>query len=113
MWVIDEELARVTMRTREREAEQGRLVSQARREARQDGPTRGWSWRVEPGMDGAFRNLVGWLLSSQRDPPVEPASPANGQAASAAPEQTASAARDGGLTWYCCPPASFPPGCCA
>ena len=107
MWVI-EESARVTMRTREREAERARLVSEARRQAQQDGTHHAWQWRVESGMDGAFRNLLGWLLSSQRDAPVEPASTAQERAASTAPESAALAARDGVSNWRCCSS-----GCCA
>jgi len=107
MWVI-EESARVTMRTKEREAERARLVSEARRQAQQDGTPRAWQWRVESGMDGAFRNLLGWLLSSQRDAPMEQASAAQEQAASTAPESAALAARDGVSNWRCCSS-----GCCA
>ena len=103
MWVI-EESARVTMRTREREAQRARLVSAARRQAQQDA----WQWRVESGMDGAFRNLLGWLLSSQRDAPVQPASAAREQAASTAPDSAAPAARDSVSNWHCCSS-----GCCA
>jgi hypothetical protein len=102
MWVI-EESARVTMQTREREAERARLVSEARRQTRQDA----WQWRVESGMDGAFRNLLGWLLSSQRDAPVEPASDQQ-RAAPATLENAALAARDGVSNWHCCSS-----GCCA
>jgi hypothetical protein len=45
-----------------------------------DVKTRIWRWKVEPGMEGAFEDLQGWLLSSQRDTAVEtvrtlPASP--------------------------------------
>ena len=36
-------------------------------EARQDGSTRPWRWRVEPGMEEAFDDLLGWMLSSQQD----------------------------------------------
>ena len=107
MWVI-EESARVTMRTKEREAERARLVSEARRQAQQDGSQRSWQWRVESGMDGAFRNLLGWLLSSQRDAPVEPASTAQERAASTAPESAVLAARNGVSNWHCCSS-----GCCA
>ena len=32
---------------------------------------RGWQWKVEPGMEDAFDDLLGWLLSSQRDTEVE------------------------------------------
>jgi hypothetical protein len=104
MWVI-EESARVTMQSREREAERARLVSEARRQAQQDGTHRAWQWRVESGMDGAFRNLLGWLLSSQRDAPVEPTLAPREPAASPAKEN---AERDGVSNWYCCPS-----GCCA
>ena len=107
MWVI-EESARVNMRTREMEAERARLVSEARRQAQQDGTQRAWQWRVESGMDGAFRNLLGWLLSSQRDAPVEPASAAQEQAASTAQENPAPVGRDGVSNWHCCSS-----GCCA
>jgi len=100
MWVI-EESARVTMRTKEMEAGRARLVSEARRQAQQDGTHRAWQWRVESGMDGAFRNLLGWLLSSQRDAPVEPASDQQ-RAAPAALENTAPATRDGVSNWGCC-----------
>ena len=32
-----------------------------------------WQWKVEPGMEDAFDDLRGWLLSSQRDTEVETA----------------------------------------
>ena len=32
-----------------------------------------WQWKVEPGMEDAFDDLQGWLLSSQRDTEVETA----------------------------------------
>ena len=114
MWVM-EEFAKATVSTREREAEQARLVSEARR-TQQDGAARSWRWSIEPGMDGAFRNLLGWLLSSQRDASVESASTVQGRedsAASAAAEPIVSTARDAGPARYCCLPGSFPLGCCA
>jgi hypothetical protein len=30
-----------------------------------------WQWKVEPGMEDAFDDLLGWLLSSQRETEVE------------------------------------------
>ena len=38
-----------------------------------------WRWKVEPGMEDAFDDLLGWLLSSQRDKQIETAamSPGN------------------------------------
>ena len=107
MWVTDDFVA-ATTRMREREAERARLVSEARRQAQQGGAQHAWRWRVEPGMDGAFRNLLGWLLSSQREVPVEAVSPARRSAAWPAPKQMASAERDAGPNWYCCSPA-----CCS
>ena len=107
MWVIDD-FVTATTRMREREAERARLVSEARRQAQQDGTHHAWQWRVESGMDGAFRNLLGWLLSSQRDAPVEPASTAQERAASTAPESAVLAARNGVSNWHCCSS-----GCCA
>jgi len=35
-----------------------------------------WRWRVEPGMEDAFEDLLGWLLSGQRDAIVEKATSA-------------------------------------
>jgi len=35
--------------------------------------TRTWRWKVEPGMEDAFHDLQGWLLSSQRDAEIETA----------------------------------------
>ena len=32
-----------------------------------------WQWKVEPGMEDAFDDLLGWLLSSQRETEVETA----------------------------------------
>jgi hypothetical protein len=32
-----------------------------------------WQWKVEPGMEDAFDDLQGWLLSSQRETEVETA----------------------------------------
>jgi len=38
-----------------------------------------WRWKVEPGMGDAFDDLLGWMLSSQRDTEIETAamSPGN------------------------------------
>jgi hypothetical protein len=38
-----------------------------------DTKTRTWRWKVEPGMEDAFDDLLGWLLSSQRDTEAETA----------------------------------------
>ena len=33
--------------------------------------SRAWHWNVEPGMEAAFEDLLGWLLSSQRGTGIE------------------------------------------
>jgi len=35
--------------------------------------SRVWRWKVEPGMEDAFDDLLGWMLSSQRDTETETA----------------------------------------
>ncbi|HJX61409.1 MAG TPA: hypothetical protein VJ578_02460 [Dehalococcoidia bacterium] len=32
---------------------------------------RRWRWRIEPGMEEAFRDLLGWFLPSQRDAEIQ------------------------------------------
>jgi hypothetical protein len=41
--------------------------------AQQNGNGRAWRWRVEPGMENAFQDLLGWMLSGQRDAEIETA----------------------------------------
>ena len=107
MWMTDA-LVEANLRTKREEADRLRLVSDARRQVRQDGTARAWRWRVEPGMDGAFRSLLGWLLSSQRDAPVE--TPSTGQAeATTAAQVPAPLAETGGDSFRCC---GFPSACC-
>jgi len=67
MWTETDEFFEATLRMKGEEAERVRLVSELRRQARQGGKARDWRWRIEPGMEEAFRDLQGWLLSSQRD----------------------------------------------
>jgi hypothetical protein len=38
-----------------------------------DMKTRIWRWKVEPGMEEAFDDLLGWLLSGQRSAAIEAA----------------------------------------
>jgi len=41
--------------------------------AQQNGSGRAWRWQVEPGMEDAFQDLLGWMLPSQRGAEVETA----------------------------------------
>jgi len=47
-----------------------------------DTKTRIWSWKVEPGMEDAFDDLLGWMLSGQRDTEVETAAVSPGKSPS-------------------------------
>lgn len=49
------------------EEKRARLVSEPRRAASHDAGTHLWHWDVEPGMEEAFNDLLGWMLSSQQD----------------------------------------------
>jgi hypothetical protein len=48
-------------------------VSTAEEKAMLDMEKRIWQWKVEPGMEDAFDDLLGWLLSSQRNTEAETA----------------------------------------
>ena len=70
MWVTDY-YAEATMMMKKEEAARLRLVSEARRPRGVDGSAPAWSWRIEPGMEGAFEDLQRWFLPSQRGAAVE------------------------------------------
>ncbi len=107
MFVTDE-FVTATLRMRDEEAKRILIASEARRQVGQDGHGRTWRWRIEPGMEEAFRDLLGWLLSSQQGAPAEMAPPiAQVEAASTAPVE-ATAAQRGRPAWDGCVPA-----CCA
>jgi hypothetical protein len=57
-----------------------RLASDARRGAGEGKSAHGWRWRIEPGMEEAFEDLQGWLLSSQQEVPAEMTAPSQGAA---------------------------------
>ena len=50
------------------------VISASTAGAQQNGTDRAWRWRVEPGMEDAFQDLLGWMLPSQRGAEVETAS---------------------------------------
>ena len=59
-----------------------------------------WQWKVEPGMEDAFDDLRGWLLSSQRDTEVE--------RAAVLPEDSPSQRLHGHPLWSrCCARAAY------
>ena len=73
MLLADELFVRAASQMREEEVRQVLLASEARRPTVQNSEEPVWSWRVEPGMEEAFQNLLGWLLSSQRGAEIETA----------------------------------------
>lgn len=50
-----------------RTVRRARLASQMPRPLHQRREERRWHWRIEPGMEEAFEDLLGWMLSSQRE----------------------------------------------
>jgi hypothetical protein len=95
------------MMMKEREAQELRLISEARRQARPGGNGRTWRWRVEPGMEEAFEDLQSWLLPSQREAAVETAALAE-RAAWPGEEVRSGAPHEGPI------PVGWPvPACCA
>ena len=77
MWATDY-FIRATLMMKEEETERLRLASDARRGAGEGKSARGWRWRTEPGMEEAFEDLQGWLLSSQQEVPEEMTAPYQG-----------------------------------
>ncbi len=70
--LMTEELLAVTTAERERELERLSSVRQARGSPKAAAKRRqAWTWRVEPGMEEAFKSLPSWLLSSLQESEVE------------------------------------------
>jgi hypothetical protein len=70
---LTEEYGKATTHTKEKKMQQAHVISEAREQAQRNGNGQAWRWRVEPGMEEAFRDLLGWMLSSQRDAEMETA----------------------------------------
>ena len=104
MWPTVEYLT-ATLRMRDEEAERLGLLAEVRRLAGRDGPRRLWRWRIEPGMEEAFRDLLGWFLSSQRDAPLESAAAARVDTAPPPRVATSKPLPDSGRAWggFCAP----------
>jgi hypothetical protein len=81
-----EEQAKATMHMKAEERRRAHLISEAREQAQHSRNGRAWHWRIEPGMEDAFQDLQGWLLSSQRDAEMETANSPPGPSVSAGSE---------------------------
>ena len=60
--------------TKQEDLRQEPTVSDPPAVAKESGNGRAWRWRVEPGMEETFQDLLGWMLPSQRGAEVETAS---------------------------------------
>lgn len=88
VWLTEEYL-KATMHMKEEEIRRADLVSEAREQTQQRRNGRSWHWRIEPGMEEAFQDLLGWMLPSQRDAEME--------TANSPPQPMPSRAREGRL----------------
>ena len=59
-----EELVKATVQMKEAEVAKLTRLREAR-VARREVGTKGWRWRIEPGMEESFRYLLGWLIPSR------------------------------------------------
>jgi hypothetical protein len=70
--MLSDQYVKVVLDARARERERARIVSEAKRCSQRQRPARHpWRWRIEPGMEEAFRDLQRWLLAGQRDAEVQ------------------------------------------
>jgi len=77
--MTSEEVLRAAVAAREEEVRR-LLVEKAARRLNHGRAPRRWRWHIEPGMETAFEHLRSWLLSSQREAPIEVAAPTQGAA---------------------------------
>lgn len=86
MW-LTEECVKASGQTKEEEMQRDEVISEAGEQAQQNRNGRAWRWRIEPGMEEAFQDLLGWQLSSQRDAEMETANSPPEPSPSAADER--------------------------
>jgi hypothetical protein len=59
------------VQTKDGEIQQAQATLETAEQAQQNGSGRAWHWRVEPGMESAFQDLLGWMLPGQRGAEIE------------------------------------------
>ena len=64
---------KATTPTKQEEMEPKPAISEQLVGGQPNGNGRAWRWRVEPGMEDAFQDLLGWMLPSQQHAEVETA----------------------------------------
>ncbi len=82
-----QEFAEARIQELREEGRRARLAAEAVRSAERAGKKGRWQWHVEPGMEGVFGSLLGWLLSSQREAEVEMAGSEGGSPGSFARQE--------------------------
>jgi len=65
---------RETTPTKQEETQRPPVTPASTAGAQENTNGRAWRWQVEPGMEDAFQDLLGWMLPSQRGAEVETAS---------------------------------------
>jgi len=65
---------RETTPTKQEETRRPPVIPASTAGAQENTNGRAWRWQVEPGMEDAFQDLLGWMLPSQRGAEVETAS---------------------------------------
>ena len=60
-----------SVQTKGGEIQQAQATLETAEQAQQNGNGRAWRWRVEPGMENAFQDLLGWMLPGQRGAEIE------------------------------------------
>ena len=62
---------KASVQTEDGEIQQAQATLETTEQAQQNGNGRAWRWRVEPGMENAFQDLLGWMLPGQRGAEIE------------------------------------------
>ena len=78
---------RETTPTKQEETQRPPVIPASTAGAQENTNGRAWRWQVEPGMEDAFQDLLGWMLPSQRGAEVETAPTPPEPSPSAAIEQ--------------------------
>jgi len=64
---------KATTPTKQEEMQQPPVIPASTAGAQENKNDRAWRWRVEPGMEDAFQDLLGWMLPSHQHAEVETA----------------------------------------
>jgi len=77
--------SKAPVQTKDGQIQQAHATLETAEQAQQNANGRAWRWRVEPGMEDAFQDLLGWMLPGQRGAEIETAISSGGSSATAIP----------------------------